>query len=133
MSFRDWSIDQVMQHNLRVDRQSRPATAEPSHVEPKGAAAERDMHVEFIEWLRAREIFFIHSRMDRPSTIGVGDPDFVLLHGGKGCAVEFKRPSKRLSQAQAERLAMLQRTGTPAIVAYSVEDAIAFVKSTLIK
>lgn len=93
--------------------------------------AEREMHKQFSNWLNLHRIFFIHSRMDRPSSQNLGVPDFVFSVLRKStaipAAVEFKTPSGVLSDDQLTCIARMQDNGWMVRVAKSVDGAIRFV------
>ena len=61
---------------------------------------EKQIHHTFEAWLRLNEIPFIHSRMDKKSTIRVGWPDFSIFYEGKTVFVEFKQAGGVLSPEQ---------------------------------
>lgn len=85
--------------------------------EPKN---ERDLHDEIIALCRSKGWFYVHSRMDRKSTTGVGVPDFcIALPNGKTVWLECKRKGGKPTTAQNAALAQLQRLGH---AAYVVED-----------
>lgn len=93
--------------------------------------AERKMHEQFEQWLRLHEIPFVHSRMDRKSTIREGWPDFSCFKNGATVFIEFKVEGKKPTPEQAECIWRLQSEGFPAAVATSVGAAIAFAKEGL--
>ena len=68
---------------------------------------EKQIHHTFEAWLRLNEIPYLHSRMDKKSTIRVGWPDFSIFYEGKTVFVEFKKPGGVLSQDQLDVAAEL--------------------------
>ena len=53
----------------------------------------KNLHEPFEKWLRfnQHELQWIHSRPDKPATISVSVPDFVVIGGGGfSCQIEFK-------------------------------------------
>ena len=98
------------------------------------AKLERELHEEFGIWLdqhaRRMPVPFVHSRMDKASTIQQGWPDFTVLWGGRACCVEFKLDGNNLSEAQTKCIVALNAAGVPVFVAYDVPSAINFVKRT---
>ena len=52
--------------------------------------AEKQIHEAVRRWLSLRQIPFIHSRMDKASTIQKGWPDFTILHKGRAFCLELK-------------------------------------------
>ena len=93
--------------------------------------AERKMHEQFEQWLRLNEILYVHSRMDRKSTIREGWPDFSVFRNAVSCFIEFKVPGKVPEPEQRECINELSNNGFPVIVAYSVADAINFAAAAL--
>lgn len=92
--------------------------------------AEKEMHKQFSNWLNLHGIFFIHSRMDRPSSQNLGVPDFIFACGkltAIPAAVEFKTPDGKLSDDQMICIARMQDNGWQVRVAKSVDEAIRFV------
>lgn len=88
-----------------------------------------DLHQPFIAWLRKRNLLYVYHRPDRKSGINKGHPDFsVLLPDGKVKCVEFKTPTSSLSSDQTERIQELTEHGTPVLVAFTLETAIAWIE-----
>lgn len=61
-----------------------------------------------------------------------GWPDRLLLHGGRCVFIEFKRPGGKLRRNQPQRIATLRAQGFTAEVFDNVDNAIAFLESTLL-
>jgi hypothetical protein len=93
---------------------------------------EKEMHRMFIEWMNLNEIEFVHSRMDRASTIEKGFPDFVCMKGNRFCLVEMKCPGGRLSEDQVRVIGRLRARDIPVLVAYSTQEAIVFCREKLL-
>ena len=78
------------------------ARLEPKVEQTKSAGVEHeaDLHDQILDYCRAKGWRAIHSRMDRPTTTGKGDPDFVVLaDGGRFYLVECKsRTGKRTAE-----------------------------------
>lgn len=109
-----------------------PAAMTMDDAEQKRATrVEKAMHDRFIQWLNLNGIPFVHSRMDKPSTIKMGFPDFTLLMNGRGVCVEFKAPGGKLKEEQADCLAKLHLAGVPVRVFEDVGAAIHFAKENL--
>ena len=89
---------------------------------------ERKIHDTVIQWLRLRKIPFIHARMDKPSTIGVGWPDVTVIYRGRALCLELKAPGGRLSEEQTDTLQTLEANGTPCKVAYSDAEALSWLR-----
>lgn len=100
---------------------------------------ERELHDQFIAWLRVHDkgpIPFIHSRMDRKSTIRSGWPDFSVFYAFNhkphcSCFVEFKMPGGAISDDQNECFNELMKAGLPVRVCYSLLEAIEFTREKL--
>jgi hypothetical protein len=108
--------------------------------------AERDLHDKFEAWLRVHQngpIPFVHSRMDRKSTIREGWPDFTVMFNGAAacrgpeqsphscCCIEFKMLGKSLSTEQEKCCDELALAGIPVRTCFSVVEAIEFCREKL--
>jgi hypothetical protein len=96
-----------------------------------GQKTEKLVHHTFEAWLRLNELPFIHSRMDKKSTIRVGWPDFSIFSEGKTVFVEFKQAGKQLSQEQVAVAAELISKGFEVSVQTEPGQAILWTKSAL--
>jgi hypothetical protein len=71
----------------------------------KGAAPvtrEADLHELIGRELKARRIYFVHSRMDRASTNGIGTTDFIIaLPQGRTLWIEAKTAKGKQTREQA--------------------------------
>src|SRR5438132_793422 len=85
---------------------------------------ESDLHKEFIAWLNARRIPFLHSRTDRRTTTALGDPDFFVLWEGRVLGIECKIDKNKLSDAQEKRIAYLKQAGVRVEVARTLQECI---------
>lgn len=77
----------------------------PSHDSPKKdyvGKLEKQEHEYLINWLNQREWFYVHSRMDKPTSNQKGIPDFVIGLLGWMICIEFKLAGRKLTQAQEE-------------------------------
>lgn len=62
---------------------------------------ERELQNDIANLLRQRDIYFVQSRMDRPTTNRTGLADFlIILHGGHVLAVEVKVAGGQFSEEQ---------------------------------
>ena len=93
---------------------------------------EMEIHNKLADWCRLKEIPFIHSRTDRKTTTARGIPDFVLLWNGKGCAIELKGPTGKLTEEQEKTINDWKAKGVPCLVARNLKDAIDFAVSALL-
>jgi len=70
-------------------------------VDGEAVSREQRLHEQIITECRARRWLVIHSRMDRPTTQGLGVPDFVILADkGRLFLVEAKARQGKMSIAQ---------------------------------
>lgn len=73
---------------------------------------EADLHSLIVAELKARRLYFVHSRMDKAHTNGIGTTDFIIaLPEGKTLWVEAKTPKGKLSREQAGVALLLQIAG----------------------
>lgn len=92
------------------------------------ATPEAELHDAILAECRRRGLCFIHSRMDRASTIQVGAPDFVIaLPAGRTLWIECKSAKGVLRQAQAAFLATLQSLGHEAQVVRSLDQFLSLI------
>jgi hypothetical protein len=118
-----------------MPREDRKAVGAPTNQELEAKLAkgqERLLHDQFERWCRINEVVYIHSRMDRKSTIAAGHPDFTLLWKGRGCCVEFKALGGILSDDQKEALHKLAAARVPMLISSDVKQAIAWTKENLL-
>jgi hypothetical protein len=86
---------------------------------------EKKMHETFSAWLGHHpEIYWDHSRFDKPTTNRVGHPDYVLQRENRVLNVEMKAPGGVLTEAQRGVHEWIARTGGTVHVCYSAEEAI---------
>lgn len=92
---------------------------------------EREMHDLFLSWLNLHrdEVYWDHSRMDRPTNNRVGHPDFVLQRAGRALNIELKLPGGTLSDKQELVHAWIVHSGGLVHVCYSAQDAIELTKT----
>jgi hypothetical protein len=66
----------------------------------------------------------------RMSGLGVkaGVPDFLFVAGGRGYALELKRPGGKLSPAQRDMHDKLRAAGAEVATAYGLDEALAILK-----
>lgn len=77
-----------------------------------GCERERDLHEQTVQELRNRRVYFVHSRMDKPATNGVGTPDFIVaMPNGKTLWLELKTATGKLSEEQQVAKHMLENSG----------------------
>ena len=99
--------------------------------EPEAQPAERErgLHDEILLACSARGWLVVHSRMDVPSTVGIGTPDFVILtDGGRTLLVEAKARNHKPNAAQLAWLAWAKKLGHRGAVVRSLAEFLEFVK-----
>lgn len=119
----------------RMDPKDRPKGTAGMTAEEAGKAfahkREKEAHDIYSGWLRQVGLFFIHSRMDRKSTVQNGTPDFAVFSNGKAIFIEFKQPGNVPSQDQIEVMEKIRTGGTPVHVCQMAADAIEFTRKQL--
>ena len=120
----------------KEERQKDAALQTSEEIADKQAMEnEREMHDCFERWCKVNDLDFVHSRMDRKSTIEAGWPDFTILRGiqyaAKACCVEFKHGDNVLQPIQTEVIARLQTRGIPVLVTNNVAQAIHWTRKEL--
>lgn len=86
---------------------------------------EAQLHQEILEYCRSKGWPVVHSRLDRPATVGVGTPDFtVAMPGGKTIWVEAKTAKGKLRPEQQAWLAALRAKGHRAGVVRHLQEFI---------
>lgn len=84
---------------------------------------EAEIHREIMDYCNGLGWVAHHSRMDRPSTCGVGSPDFVVaLPAGRTLYVEVKTSTGKLSTEQAAWIRRLQNLGHKTGVVRSLRE-----------
>lgn len=119
-AFRD--IDLISPKILRMmpeeerKRLGKAGLTPEEHQAKTDAKRERELHDRIEALLRIRGITYVHSRMDKPSTIRVGLPDFMFcLPREKGfgipMAIEVKMPGEEPTPEQVQCMRELIRDG----------------------
>lgn len=86
---------------------------------------ERDLHDKAIQWCNEQwpRWQYCHNRMDKRSTAGVGDMDFVVFGPFPLCVlVEFKRKGKKRSKEQNIHATLMRALGWEVALAYSWDE-----------
>lgn len=126
--------------NECAERADNPEGAESVEADDSPCKDERALHDQFERWLRVHEkgpIPYVHSRMDRKSTIREGWPDFSVFWGindvglNNCCFIEFKMAGKEPTVSQVDCIDELTDAGLPVKVCYSIVEAIEFVREKL--
>lgn len=89
---------------------------------------ESDLHEAILDDCRRRGWHAIHSRMDRPTTTGVGDPDFVIMaDNGRTFYIEAKSKTGKLTNAQLALAAQASKLGHVIHVVRCMEEYLAVI------
>lgn len=106
------------EYNAYMARQSRPV--ESRHV---GESDESKLHEQILNECRRRGWIAYHCRMDMPTTLMKGIPDFTIFaDGGRVILVECKTAKGKLSVEQAAVNAWLSKLGQTVHVVRSLEE-----------
>ena len=93
---------------------------------------ELEIHRLLLSYLNCHEIPHVHCRTDRKATTANGTPDFIVLWGGRGCAIELKGPHGRLSLEQKIKIqAWTGKPKVPCLVTNNLKKAIDWIYETL--
>lgn len=92
------------------------------------AKLERELHNQYIGFLRRNELAYVHANPVKPSTIQKGCPDFTVTggvsHGYRCLYGEFKMPGGTLGPDQVKYIAYLTELGCKVYVWYDYPTAI---------
>jgi hypothetical protein len=90
---------------------------------------EKELHKSVYNELYRRRpnIWFVDSRMDRPTTQRKGIPDFVCCINSKFAAIELKRRGEKPTDDQQRELNDISLAGGAYCVASSLEEVIRFI------
>lgn len=90
-----WDQSRVDAHQAKFT----PKHEQPAYVE--GVKLEGDLHDKIEEELKLRRIYYVHSRMDKPTTTKLGVTDFIIaMPGGVTLWLEAKRHGAKLTKDQ---------------------------------
>ena len=126
MSISTFDLQQMLARlNQNKVRQS-GETSEIGTITPEDIR-EKKIHDQILAECAARQWLVIHSRMDMPSSVAIGCPDFVILtEGGRTLLVEAKSRTGKLRPEQRAWLAWAQKLGHPAAVVRSLQEFLEF-------
>ena len=94
--------------------------------------AEKEMHRQFEQWLRMKELPFGTSRMDRKSSYTVGWPDYTVCVNGRVVFLELKMPGQNLDPEQVIVCGALIAQGASVSVCSSLQQCIEIVKAFML-
>jgi len=113
-----WTNAEYMSALARLAKQTKPIPASYVCVEK-----ERDLHDAIMAECRHRGWITIHARMDRPSTLEVGSPDFIILGSrGRVFIIEAKSKTGKLTKAQQILRAWAHKLGHEIVEVRSKEQ-----------
>ena len=113
---------------LRTNANTRTAIEED---EVGARKREKLLHHQFEAWLILNQIPYVHSRMDKKSTIREGWPDFSVFYRAKTVFVEFKKPGEDLKPKQSIVVKELRVMGFEVLVETDAGLAILWAKRAL--
>lgn len=109
--------------------QARCAKRVPEAADSNAVEREADLHQQILDECARRGWMVMHSRMDMPSTLQAGVPDFVIMRGdGKCLMIEAKSRTGKLSIAQIGMAAWAKKLGHEIHVVRSFERFLEIVR-----
>jgi len=108
------------------ERVNRVKVRQPESENP--VERERDLHGQIIEWCDKQwpRWKYIHSRMDKSSTISVGAQDFTIFTpNGQTVCIECKRKGEKMNASQLAWELEMNRLGHEVYVVRSMDDFMA--------
>lgn len=110
-----------------VARLERAAGNAPS-AKTSAVSSERELHDMIEAECRARGWYYVRSRMDRPTTVGVGAPDFVIAaDDGRTFWIEAKAGRNKPTIEQLGVRAALLKLGHTHAIVRSIDEFLAVV------
>jgi hypothetical protein len=117
------TLEQYLMHEARM-------TAGQHNSVPAGGS-ERDLHEQILAECRSRGWIAIHSRMDRPATVAIGSPDFVILADrGRVFIIEAKSAKGKLTKEQAALRCWAEKLGHTIHLMRSYEEFVMLLTAT---
>lgn len=113
------------QYRVMVARTRKPVKGGEWSGEPP-VEREKDLHEQIIQECKTRGWFYVHSRMDMPTTTACGVTDFIIATSdGRTLWIEVKRKGGKVTPAQQGTLHWLERNKQLVAVVYSFENFLA--------
>lgn len=101
----------------------------PNKAPAGGVEKEAELQEAIIEECRRRGWIALYSRMDKPTTARIGQPDFTIIaDNGRVFFIEAKRKGGKLSEEQAALHAWASRLGHSVHTVYSLNEFMEAVK-----
>ena len=91
--------------------------------------SEKALHEQVKGWLDRKGVSYVHGRMDKKSTVGVGVSDFVICWKGRFVAVELKTKTGKVRETQLLWGERVKENGGEFAVIRSYEDFRVFMES----
>ena len=118
-----WTKEMVEAHNRKVAGEMMPEKR-VSGVVGGRVQRESDLHDDIERHCREKGYLYIHSRMDRESTIQVGHPDWtIFMPDHKACFIECKKRGAKATTGQLSKIAHARKLGFVAEIVDNFEDA----------
>jgi hypothetical protein len=115
--------------SLMARMAARTGQAQPSGI-PSPQPAEADLHQAILDYCARERWYALHSRMDKPTTLNVAAPDFVLfLPAGRTLLIECKRPESKLRPDQLATKVWLEQLGHTVHVVHTETEFHAAIRS----
>jgi hypothetical protein len=106
-----------------------PTDIKPDKRTKRAVKNEGDLHDELESHCTAQGYLCAHSRMDVPSTIAVGFPDFVIfMPERKTCFLECKSKTGKATIKQLGKIAHARKLGYVAEIVDNMPDALAAIE-----
>ena len=127
--FRDWTGAQIAEYNTRPKHPGMAARIEASMASELAAPVEResDLHDQIETECNRRGYLVVHSRMDMPTTTGLGVPDFIILASGRLFLIECKARNAKQTTPQLAFAMLAERNGFKVEVVRSYQAFLAIV------
>jgi len=118
-TFGKWDNAALMRHNARVAGKAEPAADVPR------ATTEARLHDEIIVECKRRGWYYVHARMDRPTTTALGVPDFIVAaKGGRTFWIEAKAARTKIRPEQIGAIHWLGTLGHVSKIVHSLQEFI---------
>jgi len=90
-------------------------------IEDNQVKSERNLHDQISAYLRIKDIWFCHSRMDKRTTTAVGTPDYLMSVRSVPIALEAKVGYNKLSDEQIAVQKAMEKDGWRYFVVRNLE------------
>ncbi len=129
MSITPFDLQQMLSRLTANKVRQSPALVAEQITVTHAHIREKKLHERILSYCALRQWLVIHSRMDMPTTVGIGVPDFVILtQGARTLLVEAKAGVKKPTPAQLAWLAWAAKLGYRGAVCRTFEEFLKFVE-----